>query len=195
MTVAAKRITPAPASGPIARLEGWLGDAHWLLWQLRHPALRGQPRVRLGRGAQLILAAGGRIEVGRGVTARPDLTISTRGVVSLGDRVFLGRGVNIACYEQVKIGDDTRLAERVSIHDSDHVMEPLSDRAGRRADALVAPVAIGARVWLGANVVVVRGVTIGDDVVVAAGSVVTGDLPAGVLAAGAPARVVRELQP
>ena len=54
---------------------------------------------------------------------------------------------------------------------------------------------VGRRVWLGANVVVLPGVTIGDDTTVAAGSVVTRSLPAGVLAAGVPATVRRDLEP
>jgi acetyltransferase-like isoleucine patch superfamily enzyme len=176
-----------------ARVEGKLDDLRWRAVQARHPVLRGTRPMRLGRGAHILIAGDGRIELGDGVVARPDLTIATRGTVRIGDRVFLGRGVNIACYEQVSIGDHTRLAERVSVHDANHVMEPLSDRAGRAGEMLVEPVRIGHRVWLAANVVVLPGVTIGDDTVVAAGSVVARDLPAGVLAAGAPAGVRREL--
>jgi acetyltransferase-like isoleucine patch superfamily enzyme len=55
------------------------------------------------------------------------------------------------------------------------------------------PVTIGERVWLGANVVVLPGATIGDDAVVAAGSIVTGELPSGMLSMGSPARPVREV--
>ncbi|HEX3801477.1 MAG TPA: DapH/DapD/GlmU-related protein [Solirubrobacteraceae bacterium] len=193
--MATQRLTPRYDRGLIARLERGFAVLRWRMWQVRYRELRGQPTLRLGRGSHIIVADGGRIELGRDVTARPDLTISTRGVVKLGDRVFLGRGANIACYQEISIGADTRIAERVSIHDSDHVMEPLSDLAGRRNDALVQPVRIGERVWLAANVVVLRGVTVGDDVVVGANSVVTSDLPAGVVAAGAPAQVIRPLAP
>jgi maltose O-acetyltransferase len=176
-----------------ARLEGRLDDLRWRAVALRHPALRRTRSMRLGRGAHILLAGAGRIELGEGVVARPDLTIAARGTVRIGDGVFLGRGVNIACYEEVSIGDHTRLAERVSIHDANHVIEPLSDLAGRADELLVDPVRIGRRVWLAANVVVLPGVTIGDDAVIAAGSVVAHGIPAGVLAAGAPAEVRREL--
>lgn len=176
-----------------ARLEGKLDDLRWRAVQARHPVLRRTGPMRLGRGAHILLAGQGRIELGEHVVARPDLTIAARGTVRIGDGVFLGRGVNIACYGEVAIGDHTRLAERVSIHDADHVMEPLSDRAGRADEMLVDPVRIGRRVWLSANVVVLPGVTIGDDAVIAAGSVVARDIPVGVLAAGAPAEVRREL--
>ena len=57
------------------------------------------------------------------------------------------------------------------------------------------PIVIGSRCWIGLGSAVMKGVTIGDDTVVAAQSVVTSDLPAGVVAAGNPAKVVRELRP
>jgi len=57
------------------------------------------------------------------------------------------------------------------------------------------PVSIGTNVWLGDSVIVCKGVTIGDNSIIGAGSVVTGDIPANVVAAGNPARVIRELDP
>ena len=62
-----------------------------------------------------------------------------------------------------------------------------------RGDLIPAPVVIGRNVWLGANVTVLPGVTIGDDSVIGAGSVVTRDIPVGVVAVGSPARVVRAI--
>jgi acetyltransferase-like isoleucine patch superfamily enzyme len=188
-----ERVTAVFDRSVAARIEGKLDDLRWRGWQVRHPVLRRTRAMRLGRGAQIILAGAGRIELGDGVLARPDLTIAARGTVRIGDGVFLGRGVNIACYAEVSIGAHTRLAERVSIHDANHVMEPLSDLAGRAGEMVLDPVHIGQRVWLAANVVVLPGVTIGDDTVVAASSVVSESLPAGVLAVGVPARVHREL--
>jgi acetyltransferase-like isoleucine patch superfamily enzyme/glycosyltransferase involved in cell wall biosynthesis len=189
-----ERVTAVFDRSVAARIEGKLDDLRWRGWQVRHPVLRRTRAMRLGRGAQIILAGAGRIELGDGVLARPDLTIAARGTVRIGDGVFLGRGVNIACYAEVSIGAHTRLAERVSIHDANHVMEPLSDLAGRAGEMVLDPVHIGQRVWLAANVVVLPGVTIGDDTVVAASSVVSESLPAGVLAVGVPARA-RPLSP
>jgi acetyltransferase-like isoleucine patch superfamily enzyme len=133
------------------------------------------------------------VRAGRDVRARGDLTLAVEGELTLGDDVFLGRGTHITCFHRVAIGSGTRFGERVSVHDENHVMEPLADREARRTAYEVAPVTIGERVWLAANVVVLAGVTIGDDTVVAAGSVVVRDLPAGVLAAGVPAAVLRPL--
>jgi acetyltransferase-like isoleucine patch superfamily enzyme len=190
-----RRVEPVYSYGRLARLEDRLAVLRWRRWQLRFPQLRGTGTLALGAGSEVIVRGNGRIVVGAGVRARPDLTLSVQGLLTLGDRVFLGRGVNIACFDRVTIGADTRLAERVSVHDANHVIEPLSDRATRAGSNIAAEVNIGERVWLAANVVVVPGVTIGSDVVVGAGSVVTRDLPPGVLASGVPATVRRPLRP
>lgn len=172
-----------------------MAHARWRIWQLRYPALRQTPPVALGPGASIAVIGAGEVSVGVGLRALADLTLSVRGRLAIGDRVFIGRGTNIACLRDVEIGDDVRFAERVSVHDSDHVIEPLADWNGRQYDSVARPVRIGHRVWLAANVVVTPGVTIGDDSVVAAGSVVTRDIPSGVLAGGVPAKVLRGLRP
>lgn len=194
MTPAAPRSMWLRWRGSGRQFDRLAGRLRWYRWLLRYPALRSQPPVRLGARTSIDLDAGASLTVGRGVTARPDLTISAAGAVTIGDGVFIGRGVNIACETAVEIGAQARLAERVSIHDSDHVVEPLSDAAGRRVRSLAAPVRIGRGVWLAANVVVLKGVTVGDDAVIGAGSVVRSDIPPGVLAAGVPARVIRQLE-
>jgi maltose O-acetyltransferase len=190
-----ERLSQSYDDGRLARLERRIELLRWRRWQIRYPGLRGTGPIRLGRGSHIMIVGEGRIVVERDVLARPDLTISTRGLVHLGEGVFLGRSTNIACYKRITIGAQTQLAERVSVHDSNHVIEPVSDISGRHDEILAAPVTIGARVWLATNVVVLPGVTIGDDTVVGAGSVVTSDLPPGVLAVGAPARVLRQLTP
>jgi maltose O-acetyltransferase len=90
----------------------------------------------------------------------------------------------------VTIGADVQIGPNVQLLTPAHEMDPERRRAGwERA----LPVTIGDNVWLGGGVIVCPGVTIGADTVVGAGSVVTKDLPPGVLAVGSPARVVRKL--
>lgn len=86
-----------------------------------------------------------------------------------------------------------RFGERVSIHDSDHEFEPVPISAEMRDASSSSPISIGDRVWIGANSVILRGASIGADSVIAAGSVVRGSIPPGVLAAGVPAKVIRPL--
>jgi maltose O-acetyltransferase len=100
---------------------------------------------------------------------------------------------NVAIYatESVELGRDCLLAELVTIYDSDfHELAPALRRTSAGPSA---PVRIGDRVWLGSRVMVMKGVEIGDDSVIAAGAVVTSSIPASVLAGGVPAKVIRPL--
>nr|WP_261794592.1 DapH/DapD/GlmU-related protein [Comamonas testosteroni] len=92
----------------------------------------------------------------------------------------------------IYIGDDVLLGPRVGIYTSNHAI----DAAERAAGGCIAkPVRIGNRVWIGGGVHINPGVTIGDDTIIGSGSVVTKDIPAGVIAAGVPCKVVRAITP
>jgi maltose O-acetyltransferase len=110
--------------------------------------------------------------------------------IYVGERVFANFGLVCLDVARITIGDDTRIGPGVQLLTPTHPLEPGVRREGwESAD----PITIGRNAWLGGAVVVCPGVTIGDDTVVGAGSVVTRDLPAGVLAVGNPARFVRSL--
>ena len=112
--------------------------------------------------------------------------ISGWGKLRIGDRVFVNCGTVLLSVLEVEIGDDVALANEVYVMDSNsHGVE------GR--PHVEAPVRIGDGTWVGARAMILPGVTIGKRVVVAAGSVVTRDVPDDVLVAGNPARVVRPL--
>jgi len=108
-------------------------------------------------------------------------------------RIGSGTFVNIGCYFEavapIRIGEDCQLAMFVTVITSFHGVGP--DGVSKNRDS--AAVTIGDRCWLGANVTVLPGVTIGDDVVVAAGAVVTRDLSSGAVYGGVPARLIRTL--
>ncbi|MEU4423853.1 sugar O-acetyltransferase [Actinoplanes sp. NPDC024001] len=90
----------------------------------------------------------------------------------------------------ITIGDHVLFGPRVGIYTSNHAI----DAAERAAGACYAkPVTIGDRVWVGGDVTINQGVSIGDDTIIGSGSVVTRSVPAGVIAAGNPARVLREI--
>lgn len=141
-----------------------------------------------------VLYTTGTVQVGERLivrcrTARCELGASTPGShLEIGDRVFINQGASIVATCRVEIGNDTQIGDFAAVLDTNwHRLEP--DRPARAA-----PVIIGANVWLGRNVIVLPGSEIGDHSVVAAGSIVKGYLPSRVLAAGNPARVVRELK-
>ncbi len=108
----------------------------------------------------------------------------------IGARTFVNYGLVALDVARVTIGDDVQVGPNVQLLTPTHPLDPDLRRAKWEA---AAPITIEDNVWLGGGVIVGPGVTIGEDTVVGAGAVVTRDLPAGVLAAGTPARVIRSL--
>ena len=110
--------------------------------------------------------------------------------VHLGRNVYTNFGVTFVDDTHIYIGDYTMLGPNVVIATAGHPIDPDLRRRGLQYNL---PVRIGSNCWLGAGVIVLPGVTIGDNTVVGAGSVVTKDLPSGVVAVGNPCRVMREI--
>ncbi|WP_205705954.1 acyltransferase [Kineococcus indalonis] len=154
------------------------------------PRLAGNP-LALGPRVQLELGPGVRFHRGPGVTIAGDFHGVFHADVDWGADVFVNVGCYVSVHSGLTVGDRCRFGERVSVHDEDHVFEPLGADRGRYRTS---PVVIGPDVWIGAGSTVLRGARIGAGSVVAAGSVVRGEVPEGVLVAGAPARVVRALR-
>ncbi|WP_347403666.1 sugar O-acetyltransferase [Solwaraspora sp. WMMD792] len=129
-------------------------------------------------------------EVGDGAEVRPPLRVDYGAHISVGSRTFVNFGLVALDAAAITVGDDVQIGCNVQLLTPSH---PLA--AGSRRDKWESaePVRIGDNVWLGSGVIVLPGVEIGRDTVVGAGSVVTRSLPAGVLATGNPARVVRDL--
>ncbi|WAS90812.1 sugar O-acetyltransferase [Nannocystis punicea] len=112
--------------------------------------------------------------------------------ISAGDNFYMNfDGVILDC-APVTIGENVLCGPGVHIYAATHPLGPEARSTGLES---AQPVTIGDRVWLGGRVIVCPGVTIGDDSVIAAGSVVTRDVPAGVLAGGNPCRIIRPLTP
>jgi maltose O-acetyltransferase len=110
--------------------------------------------------------------------------------ITLGDDVFVNFGAVFLDPGPITLADQVMLGPGVQLLTADHPREAAARVAGpERAGAIH----VGSRVWLGGGVIVCPGVTIGDEAVVGAGSVVTRDLPGGVVAAGNPCRVIRSL--
>jgi len=121
---------------------------------------------------------------------RPPLYVDYGVHLHIGSRTFVNFGLVALDVAPIHIGDDVLLGPNVQLLTPVHPVEP-----GARSAKLESakPIRIGNNVWLGGGVIVCPGVTIGDNTVVGAGSVVTKDLPANVVAVGNPARVVKEV--
>lgn len=167
---------------------GWVAR----LWRLA--TLRAHSRGEVPVSTQFdgpVMAVGGgtlrlgeRCRLGRGVL----FDTAESGAITVGAHVRINAGTVIAGSLEVSIGDDTLIGEYVSIRDANH---GLASAALIRTQPLErAPIRIGRDVWIGRGCCILKGVTIGDGAVVGANSVVTGDVAAGAIHAGVPARNV-----
>jgi acetyltransferase-like isoleucine patch superfamily enzyme len=132
------------------------------------------------------------VKIGRRFVAESDVylkVVDDNARLEFGDFVFVGRGSEFDVIERVSVGDHTVIAPGCFITDHGHGMSPVARVDEQRG--IAKPVTIGSDVWLGAKVVVVAGVSIGDGAVVGASSVVTRDVPAMAVVAGVPARLLR----
>ena len=112
--------------------------------------------------------------------------------ITLGTNVYFNFNCVILDVAQVTIGDNVLFGPAVQIYTATH---PVSASERRKGIELAEPITIGSDVWVGGGAIICPGVSIGDRTVIGAGSVVTRDIPGDVVAAGNPARVIRELPP
>ncbi len=179
--------------GRLARLVAGLGRLH-----LIGPAMNARVRLRsatLGRRVTLrgsaVVSNAGRMTIGDRVrlvstVAKLELVTLAGGHLEIGDNVFINYGTSVVASAHVKIGDDCLIGTHVQVMDTD--FHRVEDKAW---DPTGEPIEIEDRVWLGNRSIILKGVRIGHDAVVAAGAVVTRDVAPRTLVAGVPARAVR----
>jgi maltose O-acetyltransferase len=155
--------------------------ARSLTFRFNHtPPEQAQERRALLR--ELLGSTGDRFEI------EPNLHVDYGFNISLGEGFYGNANCVMLDVAPIRIGRDTMFGPAVQLLTATHPVDPQERISGRE---LGFPITIGDRVWLGGGVIVGPGVTIGDDVVVGSGAIVVKDLPAGVVAVGNPARVVR----
>ena len=130
-------------------------------------------------------------EIGEGCYIEPPLYCNWGGKhVHFGKDVYANFGLTLVDDTHIYIGDNTMLAPRVILATAGHPILPELREQGLQYNM---PIHIGKNCWLGAGVIVLPGVTVGDNTVIGAGSVVTKDIPANVVAVGNPCRVLRPI--
>lgn len=134
--------------------------------------------LRIEDGATMICYSDFKLYQGASIYVATGATLILKG-----KKGYINTNSRINCFNRIEIGDDCGIGDNVTIVDSDHhsIDGALS----------IAPVQIGDHVWIGSNSMVLKGVTIGDGAVIAAGSVVTKDVPAHSLVGGVPAKVIK----
>ena len=135
---------------------------------------------------------GGMFRAGTNLALADDCKIIVQtGQLSVGNSAFLGWGTVITCRQHITIGDHVLIAEYVTIRDQDHCFGGPAPTA--QNGFATAPITIGHNVWIGAKATITKGVTIGDNSVVAAGAVVVADVPPNCVVGGVPARVLKAI--
>lgn len=128
--------------------------------------------------------------VGPDVNIKPPLYVDYGKYITVGARTFANYGLMALDVAPITIGEDVQIGPNVQLLTPTHPVDPELRRQKYEA---AKPIVIGNNVWLGGGAIVLAGVTIGENSVIGAGAVVTRDIPPNVVAAGNPARVIREI--
>jgi acetyltransferase-like isoleucine patch superfamily enzyme len=145
----------------------------------------------LGRGVKLEIGRSAEMRFGRWTWIGDGTKIRCHeGTVRIGAKTVLGQECTISAYQHVSIGDQCIVADRVMLIDFDHNVAEV-ERPIRVQGIYKRDVRVGSNVWIGYGAQILRGVTVGDNAIVAAGAVVTKDVPGSAVVAGVPARVIR----
>ena len=177
----------------------WYERNHRLLrrWRINRHAARGGFFVRYPVEGEILEALDeGRLTIGEGTLLEPGfwLTLGPEATISIGAGCFLNRNTMLAAHERIEIGDHTMFANGCFVGDAEHRYDDQTQPITWQGFTSKGPVTIGDNVWFGVNCVVTSGVSVGERCVVGANSVVTADLPARHVCAGAPAKPLREIQ-
>lgn len=174
--------------------------------------VRGRPTAVLAPGVSLYGSAriynmgtrSDEISIGAGTIVRGELLrFAHGGEITIGKSCYIGHGTRIWSGAKITVGDNVLIAHNVSIFDN--LTHPLDWQDRRRHYEMIAahghprninlgdrPVTIGQDAWIGAHSIILRGVSIGERAIVAAGAVVTQDVPADTIVGGNPAKVIRD---
>ena len=155
-------------------------------------------RSRIGRGARIVGAQF--VHIGSGVTIGGQAWMNAKDdrgdgapTLRIGDGTYIGRFVQINAWRNVVIGNNVLIADRVFISDADHNYADTNTPIRLQGDSFRGAVILREGCWIGIGAVILPGVTIGRNSVVAANAVVTTDVPDRVVVGGVPAKVIAQL--
>jgi acetyltransferase-like isoleucine patch superfamily enzyme len=137
----------------------------------------------------------GRLEIGEGTKLEPGcwLTLGPEATISIGRGCFLNRETMLAAHERIEIGDHVMFANHCFVGDADHRFDDPDVPVPWQGFSPKGPVRIGDNAWIGKGCVITGGVEIGERAVIGSNSVVTRDVPPRTIAAGVPAKPIREI--
>lgn len=188
-------------------------------WKFHHLLIRikGKAKIRIKKGASVTQRTQGKLIVGYGdgaiarfthtgcninlmqhsrlvlngnskIGLGSALTLEEGAVFEIGNSTYISAGATLRSAQKISIGDQCAISWNVTILDSDFHEYTLEDGS---LSVKTKEVKIGNNVWIGNNVLILKGVTIGDNAIIAAGSVVTKSVPHGTIVAGNPAKIIK----
>jgi acetyltransferase-like isoleucine patch superfamily enzyme len=166
-------------------------------WRINRHAARGGFFIRYPVEGELLEALdSGNLEIGADTLLEPGcwITMAPGAKITIGKGCFLNRETMLAAQEEITIGDHVMFANHCFVGDADHRYDDPDKPVTWQGFKARGPVRIGDNCWFGVGCVVTGGVEIGERCVIGANSVVTKSLPAGTIAAGAPAKVIKEIE-
>jgi acetyltransferase-like isoleucine patch superfamily enzyme len=162
----------------------------WRRWHERNRACRIHPSLELRDDTPVTLS---NLRLGRATVIERDVTLwlgtDKRSSIELGERVYVGRNCYLGALEPLRIGDDSLIGAYSYIITANHAISNIAIPVHQQGYT-TQPVTMGRDVWIGAHVVILPGVNIGDKAVVGAGAVVTKSIPPGEIWAGIPAKCI-----
>ena len=205
----AQRSGPDPVGRLASRLAAWVAPPHlervtlaWQSWRgyidaaatVYHSDLRLGLHVYVGPGVQILETdGGGPVILADGVAIHGNVVLEAgrQGSITLGAGSSIHPGCQLKAYiAPILVGEGVMIAANVALYSYDHGMAP--DQPIRKQPLTAkGPISIENEAWVGTAAIILSGVTIGEGAVVAAGAVVTRDVPAGAIVAGNPARIVK----
>jgi acetyltransferase-like isoleucine patch superfamily enzyme len=166
-------------------------------WRINRHMARADAFIRYPIEGEVLEALDeGRLKIGAGTLLEPGcwLTLSADARIEIGEGCFLNRNTMLAALDLIEIGDHVMFANGCFVGDAAHRFDDPDQPVPWQGFTSKGPVRIGDNAWFGVNCVVTSGVTIGERCVIGANSVVTEDLPPRTIAAGSPAKVIKEIE-
>ena len=150
------------------------------------PLSQTLPQRRWEKSIVLVISDDSKVKIGKSFNCRRGFQLRAKygGMIEIGDDVFANTNVSITSMDKITIGNNTKIANNVVIVDHNH------DYKNKNKGYITEEIKIGSNVWIGTNSVILKGVEIGDDAIIAAGAVVNKNVPRKTIVGGVPAKII-----
>ncbi|PHN08592.1 acyltransferase [Flavilitoribacter nigricans] len=165
---------------------------YWIVKGFYFRKFHGPLLSMIGRRCGVHIFSGGNIHCNGRIMLDDDVMLYARGELTIGSQFFINRYSRIVAHEKIEIGQEVTIGQGVTILDHDHRYEMVAGNL-KMDGYTTAPVRIGNRIWIGDKCTILKGVTIGDNVVIGAHTLVNREVPSGVVIGGVPFKILKRL--